>query len=80
MVGRTSRLSAEYEELKTDLLEEVNMVDERMIKPAIEAKEFLQPLKKTIKKREDKKVRDEILLLITFLMVTMLAPFFPLMH
>ena len=56
------------------------MVDERMIKPAIEAKEFLQPLKKTIKKREDKKVRDEILLLITFLMVTMLAPFFPLMH
>lgn len=31
-------------------------MDERMIKPAVDAKEFLQPLKKTIKKREDKKV------------------------
>lgn len=54
---RTARLNTEYDELKTDLLDEVNLVDERMIKPAVDAKEFLQPLKKTIKKRDDKKVR-----------------------
>lgn len=46
----------EYEDLKKDLMEEVNMVDIKMIKPAQEAKDYLQPLKKTIKKREDRKV------------------------
>ena len=38
------------------MLEEVNMVDTRIIRPATEAKEFIQPLKKVIKKREDRKV------------------------
>ena len=47
----------EYEDLKKDLMEEVNMVDTRMIKPAQDAKDYLHPLKKTIKKREDRKVR-----------------------
>ena len=42
--------------MKKDLMAEVNMVDIRMIKPAQEAKDYLQPLKKTIKKREDRKV------------------------
>lgn len=46
----------EYEDLKRDLLEEVNSVDETMIKPLMDAKEYLQPMKKTIKKREDRKV------------------------
>ena len=59
-MDRTRRLNEEYGELRTDLLDEVNMVDERMIKPATEAREFLQPLKKIIKKRDDKKVRNEI--------------------
>ncbi len=53
---RTVRLRGEYEELKRDLLEEINKVDARMIKPAQEAKDYLQPLKKVIKKREDRKV------------------------
>lgn len=53
---RTTRLRDDYEALKTDLLEEVNLVDSRMIKPAMDAKDYLQPMKKTIKKREDKKV------------------------
>jgi hypothetical protein len=43
----------EYEDLKKDLMEEVNMVDARMIKPAQQAKDYLHPLKK----REDRKVR-----------------------
>jgi hypothetical protein len=50
----------EYEELKKDLMAEVNMVDVRMIRPAQEAKDHLQPLKKTIKKREDRKVSNQI--------------------
>lgn len=53
---RTVRLRGEYEDLKRDLMDEVSMVDTRMIKPAQEAKDCLQPLKKTIKKREDRKV------------------------
>ena len=55
-MARTVRIREEYEDLKRDLMEEVNMVDTRMIKPAQEAKDYLQPLKKTIKKREDRKV------------------------
>lgn len=53
---RTTRLRDDYEALKADLLEEVNLVDSRMIKPAMDAKDYVQPMKKTIKKREDKKV------------------------
>jgi hypothetical protein len=54
---RIVRMRDEYEDLKKDLMEEVNMVDTRMIKPAQDAKDYLHPLKKTIKKREDRKVR-----------------------
>jgi amphiphysin len=43
-------------ELKTDLTEEVNMMESRVIKPAIEAKEHIQPIRKTIKKRENKRL------------------------
>ena len=56
-MARTVQLREEYEELKKDLMAEINMVDARMIKPAQEAKDYLHPLKKTIKKREDRKVR-----------------------
>ncbi|KAL8821298.1 MAG: hypothetical protein Q9191_007336 [Dirinaria sp. TL-2023a] len=58
-VQRTTKLSQGYEELKVDLLDEVNMVDTRIIRPAIEAKEWIQPLKKVIKKREDRKLDFE---------------------
>ena len=54
---RTVRLREEYEELKKDLMEEVNMVDGKMIKPAMDAKDSLSLMKKTIKKREDRKVQ-----------------------
>ena len=56
-MARIVRMREEYEDLKKDLMEEVNMVDTRMIKPAQDAKDYLHPLKKTIKKREDRKVR-----------------------
>ena len=57
-MARTTRIREEYEDLKRDLMDDVSMVDERMVKPTQEAKDFLQPLKKTIKKREDKKVES----------------------
>jgi len=55
-LDRTSRLRAAYEELKTDLLEEVGMMDSRVIRPATDAKEYLQAIRKTIKKRENKRL------------------------
>lgn len=57
IMERTTTLKDAYEALKTDLLEEVNMVDSKMVKPATEAKEYIQSLKKTIKNRENKKVQ-----------------------
>ena len=53
---RATKLQVEYGGLKEDLLQEVNLVDTRIIKPATEAKDWIQPLKKVIKKREDRKV------------------------
>lgn len=55
-LNRTNRLRKEYDELRTDLIEELGAVDIRMAQPAAQAKESLLPMKKTIKKRNDKKV------------------------
>ncbi|KAJ9204255.1 hypothetical protein DTO164E3_2017 [Paecilomyces variotii] len=58
-LARTTKLREEYEDLRKDLLEVVNSVDDRMIRPASQAKDYLTPMKKTIKKREDKKLDFE---------------------
>lgn len=55
-VERVSKLKESYAELRTDLMDEVNMMDIRIISPATEAKNYIQPLKKTIKKRENKRL------------------------
>lgn len=55
-LDRTSKLKETYVELKAELLEEVIMMDAKVIKPAIDAKEYLQPIRKTIKKRENKRL------------------------
>lgn len=57
IMERTIKFHNSYDELRTDLLEEVAMVDTRIIKPATEAKDCIQPMKKVIRKRGDKKVR-----------------------
>ncbi|KKY29096.1 putative sh3 domain signaling protein [Phaeomoniella chlamydospora] len=59
LMARTSRLKEEYDDLKRDLTQEITQVDMRMVRPATEAKDALQPMKKTIKKREDKKLDFE---------------------
>jgi amphiphysin len=58
-LDRSYKLQQAYTELKTDLLEEVNMMDARIIRPASDAKEYIQPIKKTIKKRENKRLDYE---------------------
>lgn len=64
IMERTIKFHTSYDELRTDLLEEVAMVDTRIIKPATEAKDCIQPMKKVIRKRGDKKVGTIIPLLV----------------
>jgi hypothetical protein len=45
-----------FTDLKTELLEEVIIMDAKVIRPATDAKEYLQPVRKTIKKRENKRL------------------------
>ncbi|OJJ48243.1 hypothetical protein ASPZODRAFT_1543737 [Penicilliopsis zonata CBS 506.65] len=56
---RSNRLKEEYEDLRKELLQELNAVEERMIRPAVQAKDYLSPIKKTIKKRDDRKLDFE---------------------
>lgn len=61
VLARTNRLRREYDELRGDLVQELNAVEERLAQPAENAKGSLVPMKKTIKKRNDMKVgRDEL--------------------
>ena len=55
-ISQALKLKEAYLELKEDMLEEVNTVDVRIIKPAMEGRESIQPMKKVIKKRQDRKV------------------------
>lgn len=55
-LARTATLRDEYEELKTELMHELNSMEDRMIRPTIQAKDSLTPMKRTIKKRDDRKV------------------------
>jgi hypothetical protein len=56
ILQRTVKLQAAYLELKNELLEEVNLVEQRIILPATNAREYIKPMKKTIKQRQDRKV------------------------
>jgi amphiphysin len=55
-LDRASRLKEAYMELKTDLMEEVSMMESKVISPATLAMEYLAPIKKVIKKRENKRL------------------------
>ena len=58
LLSRTNNLRREFDDLRSDLIQELNAVEQRMSQPAEHAKSYLAPMKKTIKKRNDKKVRD----------------------
>ncbi|KAJ5919727.1 hypothetical protein N7454_009562 [Penicillium verhagenii] len=59
ILARTNRLRRDYDELRTDMVQELTEVESRMIRPATSAKDYLAPVKKTIKKRNDKKTDFE---------------------
>ena len=56
VTSRTTKLHDDYVQLRQDLLAELNSVDDSMIMPARAAKDFVIPMKKTIKQRQDRKV------------------------
>ena len=48
-----------YGELKTELLEEIAVIEERVLRPATDARDLIAPIRKTIKKREIKRLDYE---------------------
>lgn len=55
-LNRTFRLRQAYEDLKNELMEEIGQIEERIIKPATDARDCIAPIRKTIKKRENKRL------------------------
>ena len=56
---RVHSLKSSYMEMKNDMLEEVQVMTTRIVAPAKEARAAIQPYKKIIKKREDRKLDYE---------------------
>lgn len=58
-LSRTLKLKEVYADLKSELIEEVSNIDARIIKPATDARDCIHPIRKTIKKRENKRLDYE---------------------
>ncbi|PSN74689.1 hypothetical protein BS50DRAFT_567487 [Corynespora cassiicola Philippines] len=56
---RCAQLQEAFSELKTDMMEEVKDIERKLVVPAKLARDALRPMKKSIKRREDKKVDYE---------------------
>jgi hypothetical protein len=56
---RTFSLKKAYTELQAELIEEIAMIDDHVMKPAADARDCILPIRKTIKKREDKRLDYE---------------------
>ncbi|KAM0267347.1 hypothetical protein ACHAQH_010112, partial [Verticillium albo-atrum] len=56
---RTFALREAYAELKDELLQEVAGIDAQVTRPATDARDHIQPIRKTIKKRENKRLDYE---------------------
>ncbi|KAK3996258.1 hypothetical protein QBC44DRAFT_160142 [Cladorrhinum sp. PSN332] len=56
---RTLALKEIYDELRTELLQEISSIEERVLRPATDARQFIAPIRKTIKKRENKRIDYE---------------------
>lgn len=56
---RTLKLREVYSELRTELLQDITAIEERIIRPATDARTFISPIRKTIKKRENKRLDYE---------------------
>lgn len=58
-IERVNALKESYMELRNDMLEEVQVMNTRIVTPAKDARAAIQPYKKVIKKREDRKLDYE---------------------
>lgn len=58
LLSRTNNLRREFDDLRGELVQELSAVEQRMSQPAEQAKSYLAPMKKAIKKRNEKKVRE----------------------
>ncbi|KAK3075681.1 hypothetical protein LTS18_014002, partial [Coniosporium uncinatum] len=56
---RVTMLGAKYADLRTDMLDEVRRMETGIIEPAEQARKMIQPMKKVIKRREDRKLDYE---------------------
>ncbi|KAI0172407.1 hypothetical protein GGR52DRAFT_590904 [Hypoxylon sp. FL1284] len=56
---RTLKLKEAYSDLKAEVLEEVAVIESTVIRPAADARDCIAPLRKTIKKRENKRLDYE---------------------
>ena len=56
---RTYTLREAYGTLKDDLADEIAAIDSRVIQPATTARDYIQPIRRTIKKRENKRLDYE---------------------
>lgn len=52
---RTFALKEVYSDLRTELVEDITSIESRIIQPANNARQNIAPIRKTIKKREDKR-------------------------
>ncbi|ROV94922.1 hypothetical protein VSDG_07112 [Cytospora chrysosperma] len=52
---RTFKLKEAYSDLRTELNEDIKSIEERIIRPGNDARQAIAPIRKTIKKREDKR-------------------------
>jgi hypothetical protein len=56
---RTFKLREAYGELRDELTDEISAIDTRIIQPATSARDYIQPIRKTIKRRENKRLDYE---------------------
>ncbi|KAJ5619182.1 hypothetical protein N7510_003166 [Penicillium lagena] len=59
LLRRTNKLRRDFDDLRIELSQELRDVEARMTNPAEQAKQFLSPIWKTIKKREERKLDFE---------------------
>ncbi len=58
-LSRTFKLRETYGELRSEMLQEITEIEARVIRPATDARDTIQPIRKTIKKRENKRLDYE---------------------
>ncbi|KAI1263372.1 hypothetical protein F5Y18DRAFT_126353 [Xylariaceae sp. FL1019] len=58
-LAQALQLKEAYAELKTELLGELGLIEARVVKPATDARDYISPIRKTIKKRENMRLDYE---------------------